>query len=51
MINVTELLGTLLAIPEADRDYIYVYTDDLKIVRNIEYDESATCSGGLIVTV
>ena len=55
MLNVKDLLEILSAIPEDQREHIYVYatTKDIPLttVKDAEYDEHATCSGGLIVKI
>ena len=55
MINAQELFNILNGIPENERQYIGVYFTSrdvpLDIVKDAEYDETATCSGGVIIYI
>ena len=55
MINAQELFDILKAIPEEERQHIGVYFTSkdvgLGVVQNAEYDQYATCSGGVIINI
>lgn len=55
MINAQDLFDILKGIPENERQHVHVYFTSkdvgLGVVEGAEYDEYATCSGGVIIHI
>ena len=55
MINAQELFSILNSIPDSERPHIGVYFTSkdvgLGVVKDAKYDETATCSGGVIIEI